>query len=173
MKPTDCVWCKTERYYGCNSTYLRYDNMMYSGMHTTCLPNLRSARQPPPPLVLCSSKKNFFEDDRFTMAATNPSSSLSFPTSALRPTKLNGKEASITGFVMKLNNMVNGAPDDIVSVSSWFVIWECVVYPCRTYYHVAVDLELSLRILAVSSGLSLVIFFLRCCSHHVPLTGGG
>lgn len=52
-----------------------------------------------------------------TMAATNPSSSLSSsPISAL--TKLNGKGGeSITGFVLKLNNMVNGAPDDIVSVS--------------------------------------------------------
>lgn len=49
-----------------------------------------------------------------TMATS--SRSLSSPTTDL-PTRGNGKEASITGFVLKLNNMVNGAPDDIVSVS--------------------------------------------------------
>jgi hypothetical protein len=49
-----------------------------------------------------------------TMAAS--SRSLSSPTADL-PTRGNVKEASTTGFVLKLNNMVNGAPDDIVSVS--------------------------------------------------------
>lgn len=92
------------------------------------------------------------------MAATNPNSSLSSsPTSAL--TKLNGKgRESITGFVLKLNNMVNGAPDDIISVSRYtFVLWERV--PCRTNYMCKVYLdviELALRIKVVSSGLSSV-----------------
>lgn len=33
------------------------------------------------------------------------------------PPKGNGKPVSLTGFVLKLYNMVNGAPDDVVSVS--------------------------------------------------------
>jgi hypothetical protein len=45
------------------------------------------------------------------------SSSSHLPPTADLPIRGNSKEASITGFVLKLNNMVNGAPDDIVSVS--------------------------------------------------------
>lgn len=106
------------------------------------------------------------------MAATNPNSSLSSsPTSAL--TKLNGKgRESITGFVLKLNNMVNGAPDDIVSVSWWFVLWERVPrrtnYMCKVYLDV---IELALRIKVVSSGLSSVNLSVTYWSQHVPFGG--
>lgn len=41
------------------------------------------------------------------------------------PPKGNGKATTLTGFVLKLYNMVNGAPDDVVSVSFQMEIWNC------------------------------------------------
>lgn len=48
------------------------------------------------------------------MATTNSTRPPS-PTANAAPSKGNGKASSLTGFVLKLCNMVNGAPDDVVS----------------------------------------------------------
>lgn len=48
------------------------------------------------------------------MATTNSNRPPS-PTTNAAPSKGNGKASSLTGFVLKLCNMVNGAPDDVVS----------------------------------------------------------
>ena len=85
---------------------------------------------------------------------SSSSRSLMSPTADL-PTRGNSKEASITGFVLKLNNMVNGAPDDIVSVSGWncSLVARATITDVKSRWCVGCHWNISNRLKATSSGV--------------------